>query len=136
NDLVNDTDVGWLPLGAPKSNTTGRNFTPNFPAYPSEHATFGAAALQMTRLFYNKTEPGADSLFDGLSFVSDEYNGETKDNHGTVRPRHARRFPDGLWGMIKENSLSRVFLGVHWIFDGFAPAVGGSMDRLVEARVV
>ena len=128
NDLVNDADVGWLPLGAPKSNTTERNFTPNFPAYPSGHATFGAAALQMTRLFYNVTEPGADSLFDGLSFVSDEYNGETTDNHGTVRPRHARSFPDGLWGMIKENSLSRVFLGVHWIFDGFAPAAGGSMD--------
>lgn len=128
NDLHNDTDVGWLPLGAPKSNTRERNFTPDFPAYPSGHATFGAAALQMTRLFYNSGTPGPDSLFKDLSFVSDEYNGQSTDNRGTVRPRHARNFPDGLWGMIRENSLSRVFLGVHWIFDGFAPGADGEMD--------
>jgi hypothetical protein len=128
NDLHNDTDVGWLPLGSPKSNTTGRNFTPPFPAYPSGHATFGAAALQMTRLFYGMGAPGRDSLFDGLSFVSDEHNGKTTDNQGTVRPRHARNFPDGLWEMIRENSLSRVFLGVHWVFDGYVPGAGGSMD--------
>ena len=42
------------------------------------------------------------------------------DNRGTVRPRHLRNFPDGLWQMIEENGRSRVFLGVHWIFDAFA----------------
>ena len=25
----------------------------------------------------------------------------------------------GLWGMIRENSLSRIYLGVHWSYDGF-----------------
>lgn len=118
-----DCDTGWLPLGAPKSNEPGtKNFTPPFPAYPSGHATFGAAALHMTRLFYGvpKGNTGPDSLFNGLSFVSDELNGVTTDNHGTVRPRHVRSFPGGLWQMIEENRRSRVYLGVHWVFDAFA----------------
>jgi vanadium chloroperoxidase len=52
--------------------------------------------------------------------VSEELNGVNKDNKGTVRPRHVRKFDDGLWEMIIENATSRIFLGVHWIFDGFA----------------
>ena len=38
---------------------------------------------------------------------------------GTVRPRHTRFFPGGLWQMIIENATSRIFLGVHWMFDAF-----------------
>jgi vanadium chloroperoxidase len=60
-----------------------------------------------------------DDLFKKLYFVSDEFNGANRDNSGTVRPRHTRYFPGGLWQMIMENSLSRVYLGVHWIFDAF-----------------
>ncbi|HEX8130926.1 MAG TPA: phosphatase PAP2 family protein [Pyrinomonadaceae bacterium] len=114
-------DPGWLPLGAPSTNSTGvKNFTPDFPAYPSGHATFGAAALHITRMFYGRPEnnKNGDTLFTGF-FVSDEFNGGNRDNDGTVRPRHTRFFPGGLWGMIIENALSRVFLGVHWIFDAF-----------------
>ncbi|NJK51100.1 hypothetical protein HC931_26025 [Candidatus Gracilibacteria bacterium] len=62
---------------------------------------------------------GFDRLFDGLDFISDELNGETQDNRGTVRPRHRREFEGGLWQMIIENGLSRVYLGVHWVFDAF-----------------
>ncbi len=61
-----------------------------------------------------------DDLFHGLSFVSEELNGGNRDNRGAVRPRHVRKFDDGLWQMIMENGLSRVYLGVHWIFDAFA----------------
>ncbi|MCA1671582.1 MAG: hypothetical protein LC799_05075 [Actinobacteria bacterium] len=50
------------------------------------------------------------------------------DNAGTIRPRHVRSFPDGLWQMIEENSRSRVFLGVHWVFDGFAVDENGEID--------
>jgi Vanadium chloroperoxidase N-terminal domain len=133
NVLDADCDLGWLPLGAPKTNEPGvKNFTPPFPAYPSGHATFGAAALQVTRRFYNVTADGPDSLAkdlsaNNLSFVSEELNGANTDNRGTVRPRHTREFPDGLWGMIEENGLSRVLLGVHWVFDAFMrdPATGG-----------
>jgi vanadium chloroperoxidase len=40
-------DPWWVPLGSPRTNEPGRrSFTPPFPAYPSGHATFGAAAFE------------------------------------------------------------------------------------------
>jgi hypothetical protein len=121
NNIDNDCDVNWLPLGAPNSNNPGsKNGTPPFPAYPSGHATFGAAALHITRRFYGITGTGNDNLFNGLSFVSEEFDGKTTDNKGTTRPRHVRSFPGGLWQMIMENGFSRVYIGVHWHFDAFA----------------
>ncbi|MFN0111396.1 MAG: chloroperoxidase [Blastocatellia bacterium] len=131
NVVDSDCDSGWLPLGAPKSNEPGtKNFTPPFPAYPSGHATFGAAAFHMTRLFYGvpKGNTDSDNLFDGLTFVSDELNGVTTDNKGAVRPRHVRNFPGGLWQMIEENGRSRVDLGVHWVFDAFAVDASNQLD--------
>jgi vanadium chloroperoxidase len=132
--ISNDADPLWLPIGAPNSNRLAKNFTPPFPAYPSGHATFGAAALHIVRLFYGQggrysdQSLANDSLFQGLSFVSDELNGITTDNLGTVRPRHLRGFPRGLWQMIEENGLSRVYLGVHWVFDAFAVTEEGDAD--------
>ncbi len=126
--LSANCDPSWLPLGAPATNSSKKNVTPPFPAYPSGHATFGAAAFEVTRRFYGVTSPGPDDLLDGLSFVSDEMDGVNADNHGTVRPRCERQFPDGLWGMIRENSVSRIFLGVHWSFDGFVRKPNGDID--------
>jgi hypothetical protein len=127
--LSSDADPCWIPLGAPRSNVVSpTNFTPNFPAYPSGHATFGAAAFQITRLFYGVTGQGPDTLLNGLQFVSDELDGTTSDHDGVVRPRQTRAFPGGLWQMIEENSRSRVFLGVHWVFDGFLPKADGTPD--------
>lgn len=69
-----------------------------------------------------------DDLFEELGFVSDELNGGNRDNQGTVRPRHVRSFDQvignpgesgGLGKMILENATSRIYLGVHWIFDAF-----------------
>jgi hypothetical protein len=130
NDIDNESQPDWLPLGAPATNSRvtdtqvpPKNVTPNFPAYPSGHATFGAAAFHITRLFYGVDigDTEADDLSEDLTFVSDEHNGVSKDNKGRVRPRHLREFPDGgLWQMILENGRSRVFLGVHWVFDAFA----------------
>ena len=135
NNIDNDCDTSWLPLGAPSTNSYDekikvgkKNFTPPFPAYPSGHATFGAAALQVTRLFYGVTTLGPDSLAAGCDFVSDEFNGMNRDNKGTVRPRHVRSFSKGLWQMIEENGRSRVYLGVHWVFDAFAVKNNGEMD--------
>lgn len=130
NDIEEDCQSDWLPLGAPLTNATGKNFTPPFPAYPSGHATFGAAALHVTRRFYGVADKDkkTDALFKDLAFVSEEFDGDNKDNKGTVRPRHVRSFPDGLWQMIVENGRSRVFLGVHWVFDAFAVKTNGDPD--------
>lgn len=136
DDISDLCDPEWLPLGAPHSNSyvpeTARydkNFTPPFPAYPSGHATFGAAALHITRLFYGVPagDRKKDSVFTG-PLVSDEMNGATQDKTGTARPRHLRKFDDGLWQMIIENGFSRVFLGVHWSFDAFALGPNGKPD--------
>jgi Vanadium chloroperoxidase N-terminal domain/PAP2 superfamily len=123
------SDPCWLPLGAPASNSHDPNFTPPFPAYPSGHATFGAAALHMVRLFYGVSvgDRGPDTTYQG-PFVSGELDGKTTDNRGFVRPRHNRLFSDGLWQMIEENGFSRVFLGVHWFFDAFALDKEGKPD--------
>ncbi len=101
-------DLTFLPLGAPASNATGPNFTPPFPAYPSGHATFGGALFQVLRRVYR------DDI--DFTFVSDEYNGITRDNTGAVRPLHPRSFTS-LSQAEEENGQSRIYLGIHWSFD-------------------
>lgn len=119
-------DPFWLPLGAPKSNEIAKNFTPPFPAYPSGHATFGGAAFHITRRFYDVGgtlsggDLGPDTLLAGIGVVSDELNGKNKDNRGAIRSRHVRSYSGGLYQAMIENGRSRVFLGVHWVFDAFA----------------
>ncbi len=81
----------------------------------------------------NVGDRNPDDLFDNLDFVSDELDGINTDNKGTVRPRHRRNFPGGLWQMIEENGRSRVYLGVHWVFDAFA--VKGNGDPNLDRNV-
>jgi hypothetical protein len=102
-------DPTFKPLGAPASNLLGPNFTPPFPAYPSGHAGFGGALFQILRKFY-----GTDNI--AFTFVSDEFNGVTKDNSGNVRPLIPRSFST-LSQAEEENGQSRIYLGIHWSFD-------------------
>ena len=102
-------DPTFTPLGAPASNLNGPNFTPPFPSYPSGHASFGGALFQTLRRFY-----GTDDI--AFTFVSDEFNGVTKDNNGNVRPYMPRSF-DSLSQAEEENGQSRIYLGIHWRFD-------------------
>ena len=102
-------DPTFMPLGAPASNLVGPNFTPPFPAYPSGHACFGGALFQTLRRFY-----GTDHV--RFTFVSDEYNGTTHANDGTVRPYIPRTFTS-FSQAEEENGQSRIYLGIHWAFD-------------------
>ena len=102
-------DTAYSPLGAPASNLNGPNFTPPFPAYPSGHASMGGALFQTLRRFY-----GTDDI--PFTFVSDEFNGVTRDNQGNVRPLIPRSF-SSLSQAEEENGQSRIYLGIHWSFD-------------------
>ncbi|MDP1796402.1 MAG: phosphatase PAP2 family protein [Planctomycetaceae bacterium] len=110
-------DVTWVPLCAPASNQSGTDFTPPFPAYPSGHATFGAALCQTLRNVY-----GTDKI--ALDFVSDEYNGITTDSQGNVRPLVTRHY-NNLTELENENAMSRIYLGVHWLFDATSGVIMG-----------
>lgn len=110
-------DPYWEPLGAPRTNQPQlSSVTPGFPAYPSGHATFGTAALRVAAL--------ALGLGDGFAFqfVSDELDGVAV-GQGGVRPRYVNNLTIGT--AIEENILSRVYLGVHWEFDGREGSANG-----------
>ncbi|GAB1732454.1 hypothetical protein NU195Hw_g9475t1 [Hortaea werneckii] len=134
-------DPFWLELGAPNTNSNRIPFKPAFPAYPSGHATFGAACFQMMRLYYKNSHRDGVADFDidgpdniAFDFVSDEQDGRNRDNlrspfdpnipiddqPGIVRALWKRRF-GSLWEALWENAISRVWLGVHWRFDAFSP---------------
>ena len=102
-------DTTYTPLGAPASNLTGPNFTTPFPAYPSGHAGFGGTLFEMLRNIYR-----TDRI--AFTFVSDKFNGITRDNNGLTRPVVERSF-SSLSQAEKENGQSRIYLGIHWAFD-------------------
>jgi hypothetical protein len=141
-DPSSEQDVFWAPLGAPQTNRPGtRPTTPQFPAYPSGHATFGAALFQTLRL---RSAFGAAPITvpevlatesddpvvaaETFNFVSDELDGRAVDTDGSVRTLHDRKL-NSYSKAIFENAISRVYLGVHWRFDGLprdgADNIGG-----------
>ena len=128
-------DPGWAPLGLPTSNEPARRAlsrTPPFPAYPSGHATFGATLFQIMQRFSGKVALTLQDVLDAATsnaavagqdfeFVSDEQDGKSIDADGSVRTRHLRRFRN-FAKPTYENSISRVYIGVHWRFDGLPRA--------------
>ena len=145
DDRIPLQDPHWLELGAPSTNSNEISFKPPFPSYPSGHATFGGALFQMMRLYYRNCTPkaGADpnrfnfseQTADKIDFeiFSDEQDGIHRDltdpynpnlpidaQRGIVRTFWQRKF-NSLWEAMWENAVSRVWLGVHWSFDAFAP---------------
>ncbi|KAI4167728.1 MAG: hypothetical protein LQ343_006970 [Gyalolechia ehrenbergii] len=152
-DLANpQVDPFWLTQGAPETNTNNISFKPPFPAYPSGHATFGAAFFQAVRLYYKRRDnlSFADDAPDNISFTvtSDELNGINRDLRqpyepslpiteqlGTVRTRVPKTFRS-LWDAMFDNAISRVYLGVHWGFDAFSPVdVAPQMEFQADGTV-
>jgi membrane-associated phospholipid phosphatase len=132
-------DPFWLPLGAPKSNPLSPlppanpnlpsayfNFTPNFPAYPSGHSTFGSACFETFAGLINKQ---TDKIL--VTFVSDEFNAITTDNDGVTRPNWIQTLT--LKEALDQNAISRIYLGVHWIFD----ATGGeNVGKAIATKTI
>lgn len=115
---LTESDAGWAPLGAPQTNAVRRggigprSRTPQFPAYPSGHATFGSVCFGLAGEILKALGKDGNAEFE---LASDEYDGVSVDADGSVRPRHRRRM--SLAQAIHENAWSRVHLGVHWPMD-------------------
>ncbi len=74
--------------------------TPSFPAYPSGHSTFGAAAAEALTSVFGYSVSMTDRCHEGRS----DFNG---------KPRSFNSF----YEMSEENAYSRIYLGVHWRMD-------------------
>ena len=131
-------DIGdpfWAPLGLPTTNEPEKRAlsrTPPFPAYPSGHATFGATLFQIMQRFSGAAALTLQDVLDAATanpivagrdfdFVSDELDGHSVDADGSVRTRHLRQFRN-FAKPVFENAISRVYIGVHWRFDGMPRA--------------
>ena len=97
-------DPKWTPLGSPGDGVRA-NFTPNFPAYVSGHAAFGAALFTTLADFY-----GTDQMT--FTIGSDEEPGtyETFNSFSAA---------------AEQNGMSRIYLGIHYIFDKTAGITEG-----------
>jgi len=98
-NLLTTREAGWTPLL--KDPDTGKHFTPPFPAYISGHATFGGVHAAIMRRFF-----GTDNV--SFTATTDDPNLPT----GTTRTFNS------FTQAALENARSRVYLGVHFQWDG------------------
>lgn len=133
-----EADEEWNPRGVALTNIvpegTPRSLrppvcigiNPNFPAYPSGHASFGTAAFTTLATMLGKRPKDIK-----VTFTSDEFNGKAiEGTTGRRRRIFTQRF--SLQEAIQQNKDARVFVGVHWAFD----SEGGEKVGLQVANVV
>jgi hypothetical protein len=127
NDGNPDTepDPTWAYLGAPGDdhNSAADDFTPPFPAYTSGHATMGGAIFKALELFYGTNDFAAADASIGVDPVTGQYTLHSTEP-GSGGSRDFVRFTQvgpmgpGLENSPEgENSMSRIYLGVHWRMD-------------------
>ncbi|MDQ3608224.1 MAG: vanadium-dependent haloperoxidase [Actinomycetota bacterium] len=92
-------DTGWEPLS--QNAATGDRFSPPFPAYVSGHATFAAAHAGIMRRYF-----GTDNVT--FTATSEDPN----------LPSGVTRSFNSFTEAARENARSRVYLGVHFQWDG------------------
>jgi len=93
-------DASWEPLATDPD--TGNHVTPPFPAYTSGHATFGAAHAGVMRLYF-----GTDNV---------TFTAKTEDPNPLVNG--VTRAFNSFTEAARENARSRIYLGVHFQWDG------------------
>ncbi len=93
-------NAAWEPLGTDP--VTGAHVTPPFPAYVSGHATFAAAHAGVMRLYF-----GTDNV---------TFTASTEDPNPLVAG--VTRTFNSFTRAALENARSRVYLGVHFQWDG------------------
>jgi hypothetical protein len=118
-------DPTWEYLGAPGNNPAiaTDDFTPPFPAYVSGHATMGGAIFKSLELFYGTNNFNIADAVRGADPVTTQYT-LTSTEAGGGGTRDFTRFTQvgplgpGLEDSPEgENTMSRVYLGVHWRMD-------------------
>lgn len=118
-------DPTWEYLGAPGNNPAiaSDDFTPPFPAYVSGHATMGGAIFKTLELFYGTNDfATADDLV-GVDPVTGQYTLHSTEAGGGGARDYVRFTQVGGLGPGMENSpegensMSRIYLGVHWRMD-------------------
>jgi len=111
-------DPNWKPLS--KNPANGKSFSPPFPAYVSGHATFGAVHAAIMRLYF-----GTDNV---------TFTATTEDPN---LPAGVERTFNSFTEAARENGRSRVYLGVHFQWDGDHGFISGTaLGEYVHANVL
>ncbi|MBT2459589.1 DNRLRE domain-containing protein [Streptomyces sp. ISL-86] len=98
-------DPNWQPLSQDKN---GKHFSPPFPAYISGHATFGGAWAKVMQNWF-----GTDQM---------TFTATTEDPNALGVTRTFTSFS----AAAQENAIGRVWLGVHYKWDGTDGVSSGS----------
>jgi hypothetical protein len=136
-------DPTWEYLGAPGNNPAlaTDDFTPPFPAYISGHATMGGAIFKSLELFYGTNDFATADAAIGVDPVTGQYVLHSVEaGGGGARNYNSFTQVGGLGPGLEnspegENSMSRVYLGVHWRMDQEdGQALGRSVAQYVAAN--